>query len=163
MATQKPEFLCGSQQLCRADYETSTLAETLEFTNRQSIISRVYFPPLWWGAAIAHSISTLFIVIGLAGAIAWLAAGGTANLILAGCLVLLLLQLLNAALMLGSVPQMLPDLALQINRRRMRYLLCAPLASWMSMVNTAYSLCTRRIVWRGIRYELVSATETRVL
>lgn len=144
-------------------YESSTLAETIEFTNRQSIISRVYFPPLWWGAAIAHSLSNVFVLMGLLGLTAWLVKGGTPNLLLAGCLALIPLQCLNAVLMLDTVPNLLPGLASKLGRLRLHYVLCAPLASILSTLNTFYSLTTRQIIWRGIRYELISPTETRVI
>ncbi len=144
-------------------YEYSNLADTIEFTNRQSIISRVYFPPLWWGAAIAHSLSILLIAVGALGVVLWLAHGGLANLVMAGCLAIIPFQFLNAALMLKTLPGMLPQIAGEIDRLRWRYMATAPLATVLSLINTAHSLTTRRIIWRGIEYELVSPTETRVL
>lgn len=144
-------------------YETSTLAETLEFTNRQSIISRVYFPPLWWGAAIAHSLSVLLVIAGMFGIALWALVGGTASSIASACLVIIPLQCVNAALLLKTVPTVLPQLSGDIERLRWRYLACAPLATLLSLINTLYSVTTRQIVWRGIRYELVSPTVTRVL
>jgi len=144
-------------------FESSTLAETIEFTNRQSIISRIYFPPLWWGAALGHSFANIFVFSGIYGLIELLSGGGLAALLLACCLVLIPMQCLNAVVMLDSVPLLLPQLNSQFSKLRKYYVWCAPLASLLSLINTIYSLTTRQIVWRGIRYELVSTTETRVL
>lgn len=144
-------------------FEHSTLADTVEFTNRQSIISRIYFPPLWIGAAAAHSISALILALGVVGATLWLTHGGTANLVLSGCLAILPLQCINAAVMLRAVPQILPQIADQLKALRVHYVLSAPLATVLSLLNTSYSVTTRQIVWRGIRYEMVSPNETRVI
>lgn len=144
-------------------FESSTLAETVEFTNRQSIISRIYFPPLWWAAALGHSLANLFVVCGLYGLVQLLVGGGLSALLLAGCLLLIPLQCLNAVVMLDAVPLLLPQLREQFSKLRKYYVGCAPLASILSLINTLYSMTTRQIVWRGIRYELVSTTETRVL
>jgi hypothetical protein len=145
-------------------FESSTLAETIEFTNRQSIISRIYFPPLWWGAALGHSVANIFVFSGILGAFGLLfGEGDGAALLLACCLVLIPMQCINAVVMLDSIPELLPQLNSQFSKLRKYYVWCAPLASLLSLINTIYSLTTRRIVWRGIRYELVSTTETRVL
>jgi membrane-bound metal-dependent hydrolase YbcI (DUF457 family) len=134
-------------------YETSTLAETIEFTNRQSTISRIYFPALWWSAGLSHSLVTLFLLTGLAGLI-WWAISLAFGAVLAGALIVVLLQWLNALVMLIQVRKLFPAIAEDLRRRTVRYMLYAPLASVMSLINTIASASTRQITWRGIRYEL---------
>lgn len=143
-------------------HEDSTLSETLEFTNRQSIISRVYYPTLWWSAALAHSLVNVLTVYGLGSLLVFLSGGGVPSLLGAACLILLPLQSLNAMVLLTAVPSMIPAIAEDLKRLGWRYMYCAPLASMMSLVNTLYSATTRKIVWRGVGYELISPTKTIV-
>lgn len=143
-------------------HEGSSVLETLEFTNRQSVISRVYFPFLWWSAAIVHSFANLLPLYGLGCVIAYVLTGDPAWLVGGGCLVLLPLSVANAGLLLQSVKKLLPSISGELERLRWRYMLCAPLASLLSLVNTIYSSSTRTIHWRGICYELRSPSETIV-
>ncbi len=144
-------------------YEASTLAETLEFTNRQSVISRVYFPPLWWSTAIGHALANVLLIYGFFSLGAWFYIGSTDFLIGAGCLLLSPLQLVNAAWLFGSLPALLPQLTEEVRTLRWHYIFSAPMASILTLINTLYSLTTRRITWRGIQYELCSPTKTRVI
>jgi cellulose synthase/poly-beta-1,6-N-acetylglucosamine synthase-like glycosyltransferase len=144
-------------------YEPSTLAETVEFTNRQSVISRVYFPPLWWSTAIGHATASVLVVYGAVSLCAWLHGGNAGFLLGSACLLLLPLQMGNAAWLFGSVRALLPQLARELEALRWHYILMAPLASFLTLVNTLHAATTRRITWRGVRYELRSPAETIVL
>jgi ceramide glucosyltransferase len=144
-------------------YEASTLADTLEFTNRQSVISRVYFPPLWWSTAIGHAAANVLVLYGMFSLGLW-ARGGNADFLLgAACLLLLPLQLCNAAWLFGLVRELLPQLSRELDALRWHYIFTAPLASFLTLINSLHAATTRRITWRGIRYELRSSVETVVL
>jgi ceramide glucosyltransferase len=144
-------------------HENSTLAQTIEFTNRQSLISKIYYPPLWWGAAIGHSLGCFFVLYGLANLAVWLAVGGLAPLIGSACLMMIPLQWVNALWLLGAVREILPSLSDSINRLRWHYMFIANLAPFLSLINTIHSLFTNQITWRGIRYEMRSPQETVIL
>jgi len=145
-------------------YEPSTVAEAIEFTNRQSVISRVYFSPLWWGAALGHSSANFLTAYGLFCLAMFARTGAAQWLVGAGCLVVLPAQLINAASLLGPVCSLLPEaVAREVRQQRWLYVFTAPLTSVMSLINTLHSSMTRRIVWRGVGYELRSTTETVVL
>lgn len=145
-------------------YESSTLAETLEFTNRQSLISRVYFPPLWWGTAIGHALANVLMLYGLASLGLWVHTDNPAFLLGFACALLLPIQLANAAWLFGSARDLLPaTVREELERRRWYYVLAAPLASIMTLLNTVHSATTRRMMWRGVQYELRSPTETIVV
>jgi ceramide glucosyltransferase len=151
-------------QCMAVSYESSTLTETLEFTNRQSLISRVYFPPVWWGAAVGHAAVNLLIAYGALNLIIWTTVGGTAWPVGALCMIALPLQWINAYWLFDSIPNLLPErIQSEVRRLRWRYVLTAPLASLMTLVNTTNAAMSRRITWRGITYELRSATETIVV
>jgi len=151
-------------QCIAVSYEASTVAETLEFTNRQSVISRIYFPPLWWGTAFGHASANLLLGYGFVSLGLWAQGGDTGFLIGSACLLLLPLQLANAAWLFGSARDLLPaQVRPQLDELRWHYVLIAPLASLMTLINTAHAACTRRITWRGIGYLLRSPAETVVI
>lgn len=145
-------------------YESSTLSETLEFTNRQSLISRVYFPPLWWGTAIGHALANVLMFYGLVSVALWANTPNTAYLLGSACTLLLPMQLANAAWMFGAAKGLLPaSVRDELDRLRWHYVFTAPLASLMTLFNTVHAVTTRRMTWRGIQYELRSPTETIVV
>jgi hypothetical protein len=150
-------------QCIAVSYEASTLPETLEFTNRQSLISRIYFPPLWWGTAVGHASANVLMLYGLVSLAVWAHGGGAAFIVGAGCLLLLPLQLANAAWLFGSARELLPQLRKELDGLRWHYVFTAPLASLMTLINTLHAATTRRITWRGVQYELRSPVETVVL
>ena len=51
----------------------------------------------------------------------------------------------------------------ELRTRWWRYLLAAPVASWIYGLNVVRSMLSRRITWRGITYEMVSPTQTRII
>lgn len=145
-------------------YEASTLGETLEFTNRQSLISRVYFPAVWWGAAVVHASVNVLISYGAISAAVWATGGGTAALAGTACLLPLPLQMVNAWWLFGSLRGLLPlRIRDEAEALRWHYVFMAPLASVMTLVNTVHAATHRRITWRGITYELRSPTETIIV
>lgn len=145
-------------------YEASTLPATLEFTNRQSLISRVYLPPLWWSTAVGHASANLLVVYGAACLGLWAATSGATSAIGALCLLLLPLQMINASWLFGSILGLLPtQIHAEVRRLRWNYVRTAPIASAMTLLNTLHSSRTRRMTWRGITYELRSPTETVVV
>lgn len=143
--------------------EASTLAQTIEFTNRQSLISRIYFPPLWWGAAIGHSLGSFLVLYGAVSLALFALTGIGAFGIGVACLLMVPLQWLNALWLLNVIKKILPKLAGDLERLKWHYFFTASLAPFLSLVNTVNSLLTNRITWRGIQYELRSPTETIVL
>ncbi|MBK8576224.1 MAG: glycosyltransferase [Elusimicrobia bacterium] len=144
-------------------HESSTLAQTVEYTNRQSVISRVYMPSLWWSAAIGHSIGCFFMLVGLTNLLMWCVHGGAASLLGSACLLMVPLQWVNALWLLGAVREMLPQLSDPLARLKWHYMFAASLAPFLSLTNTINSLFTNRITWRGIQYEMRSPWETVIL
>lgn len=144
-------------------YESSTVAETIEFTNRQSIISRIYFPSLWWMAALAHSSTNILLLYGLVSFVFWCASGSMAALIGSFCCLLLVLQMANAWLLIHKAQDLMPQLRKKLQLLLPHYMIAAPLTTLLSLVNTLYSLTTNRITWRGVCYEMRSPSETIVI
>ncbi len=135
----------------------------LEFTNRQIIITRVYAPRLWAMAALAHLLYCVTILLGIALTFAAWLVGAPGVHILLLTLVMALLAAAKGYLRLVAVGELLPAWEEKLLAYGWAWTLLAPLVPFLYLWNSLVAAFTRRIVWRGIRYELVSANQTRIL
>jgi cellulose synthase/poly-beta-1,6-N-acetylglucosamine synthase-like glycosyltransferase len=143
-------------------YET-TGRGLIEFTNRQIIITRVYSPRLWFGALLSH-----LSYCGTLGFAAWVILSRMFedspwfSLALLALLIPLLAAL-KGAMRLVAVLEILPDWSAKLLEWNWAWSLLAPLVPFLYFWNTLIAAFSRRIRWRGIRYELVSPNQTRIL
>lgn len=147
-------------------HEDCTFGQMLEWTNRQTIIAKVYHPALWWKIAIAHGVGNAILCLGLGLLIARLLGVHHDPLVLAASLMMLAIvpmEMLNAKVLMPAILDMLPDRRPQLADRFWTYCLLAPAASLLALVNTVFSLGTNRITWRGVTYDMRSPTETVVV
>jgi hypothetical protein len=159
------------------------LDSALEFTRRQVTITRVYDPHAWWAGMASQSL----FVLGFFGGIVWAAcrvlawaiehggpditdsAGASSQPMLgalsliASVIIIYVLGLLKGRLRLEAATLMLPEAAADLRRMRMVFYLLWPLVSIVFLYDFAASALTRKIMWRGIRYEMRSPTETVVI
>ncbi|HZI20549.1 MAG TPA: glycosyltransferase family 2 protein [Pyrinomonadaceae bacterium] len=143
--------------------EDCTAGALFEFTTRQLKITRVYAPQLW----LVVLFSNLLFVAAFWGGLALAAARAAAGREFVGPLaVVATIFLLGAAKSL--VRWRAVALALAPYRERLRRGLWAHLTLWpltavLFLFNALAALVSRRIEWRGIRYELKSATQTIIV
>jgi cellulose synthase/poly-beta-1,6-N-acetylglucosamine synthase-like glycosyltransferase len=133
--------------------------ELLEFTNRQLKITRVYAPHLWRPLLIGSLLFCLVFFGGIALVIARA---------LLGLSYLPVLILLVAIFLLGAAKAFVrfKVVELALNQRLqglLAHLFLWPLASALYLVNALTAACSRRIKWRGITYELKSASEAVII
>ncbi len=135
----------------------------MQFTNRQIIITRVHAPRLWAIAAAAHLLycATLLLGIGLMLQ-AWI-AGTTAMDIFLLALAVALLAAGKGYLRLMAVAELLPAWKEKLLAYGWAWTLLAALVPFIYLWNFLVAAFTRRIVWRGICYELTSPGQTRIL
>jgi cellulose synthase/poly-beta-1,6-N-acetylglucosamine synthase-like glycosyltransferase len=137
--------------------------ELIEFTTRQLKITRVYAPHLWKAVLVG---SFLFVTVFFGGLALTL---GRAALGLS-----YLTPLLFVALIFGLgtakayVRWRAVMLALAAHSKELRpglpaQLLLWPVASVLYLYNALSAAFSRRIIWRGITYELKSPTETVII
>ena len=140
----------------------ATLSQLLEFTTRQLKITRVYAPRVWQLTAVSNLLFNLTVW----GGLAWLCTSGGR-----GALNFLLALFLFTTLALGALTGMmratiaahlLTEDRQKIITHRWLYALCAPLVPLVYLYNITVSAFSRRIVWRGIGYEMVFADVTRI-
>jgi len=149
-----------------ASHEESSWSAFLNWANRQIIITRVYMPHLWVMGLAAYLLYALTVLLGL-GLLVWpapLIANARQRILVAG--ILLVIHLLGVAKgRIRSIVarEIFPEEADLLRRRGACYWQLAPLVPWVMLVNFVTAGATRRIEWRGIRYELRSREEVRVL
>jgi hypothetical protein len=66
-------------------------------------------------------------------------------------------------LRLVAVTEALPSARTQIMGQSWIYILLGVFIAFLYVVNFAMSLITRKIRWRGVGYEVISPTQTRIL
>lgn len=158
MKTAKMPIVFVPQALT-ASFGNCTFPQLIEFTNRQMKITRVYAPKLW---AMSFAGSGLFLAVVIASIIVAL-FGGDASLrifavaILAG---ILGLSLAKSIVRLDAVKLALPQHTetLDVQARWLHILFL--LAPALFFYNSIAALVSRKIEWRGIRYEMRSHDET---
>ncbi len=159
-----------------ASHGDGSLEEIVEWTNRQLILTKVYYPELWmraihraillsfWLAAVLFSLAA-FCLTGSQEWLLSLAAGF--SLIPVELFFLIKAQGLWKRVLLANLPSPATDdereLQAAFDKTLIRSIMAIPLAHLILPSMTLYSLLTNRIKWRGVLYELKSPTETVVV
>ncbi len=135
----------------------------LNFTNRQITITRVYASKVWFAGAFSHFLYCAAIILGIAQIIQLISIG---QLWLTTSLVLILIMLLAAVkgtVRWIAVTDLLPAYKQKLQAYAWAWTLLAPLVPFLYAINFATSAFSRRIKWRGIRYNLKSASQTEIV
>jgi ceramide glucosyltransferase len=137
--------------------------ELIEFTNRQILITRVYSPRRWMMGAIAHlsyCVTLLYALVVIFGVMFEGDPWGQLALI---TMVIPLLSAMKGVLRTIAVNELLPEWKPKLREWGWVWPVLAPVVPFLYAWNFLMSLTTKRIRWRGIRYELVSPSITRIL
>lgn len=135
----------------------------LEFTNRQITITRVYSPRRWRLGALAHGGYSVTMICAVVAIFITMAGGDPWFQLALIALAIPLLAAMKGALRIIAVNELLPEWKPEFDRWSWTWMALAPLVPFLFAWNFLVSLATRRIRWRGIRYELVSVDKTRIL
>lgn len=150
-------------QALTASVDNCTFREMLEFTTRQMKITRVYSPSLWklsfFGSGLFNLVLLLsFLNIGLTSptnASFWIAA--------ATIILVFFFSIGKSWLRFNAVREIFADrgydLSGQVLLQNTLWLLCPAIF----LYNSIAAGLSRQMTWRGIRYDMVSPTETRIL
>jgi len=140
-----------------------TRSDLLEFTNRQITIARVYSPRQWLLGAAAHAGYSLTLIFAAAIIVITMAGGDPWIQLALVTLVVPLLAAMKGALRTVAINELLPDWKPQLNEWSWAWTALAPVVPFLFAWNFAVSLVSKRIRWRGLRYELLSPGSTRLL
>jgi cellulose synthase/poly-beta-1,6-N-acetylglucosamine synthase-like glycosyltransferase len=150
-------------QCLTPSFEDCTLGELFEFTNRQMKITRAYAAHLWKGVLMGSALFALVFLGGLVlvSARALLGLSFATPLFLLA--VIFVMGAMKAHLRLAAVRLAIPDARLRSAGTTLAHLTLWPLASLLYLCNCLSAAVSRRIAWRGITYELKSASETVII
>jgi ceramide glucosyltransferase len=151
-----PECMVPTMYDCNAE-------GLLEFTNRQIIITRVYESRLWSLGGLAHALYCSAIVLGVGLYFRNMISGAPAVHLLLLAMVPPVLSMARGVLRLTAVMELLPELKSKLLADGWIWTFLAAVVPFLALWNSIIALFTRQIRWRGIRYELISASETRIL
>ena len=135
----------------------------LEFTNRQMLITRVYSLKRWLMGALAHWAYSLTLIYAAVVILISMISGDTWIELALIALVIPLLAAMKGALRTVAVDELLPQWRGPLKKWNWVWMLLAPIVPFLFAWNFGASLVSKRMRWRGVRYELVSATTTRIL
>ncbi len=148
-------------QALTATVEDCSFSELLEFTTRQMKITRVYAPNLWT-ASFAGSV--LFSFTFLTGVLLlFFVCGWQFWTTLAFLLVIFALGMGKAYLRLSAVKLVLKSYEKELNQSFLWQTTLWTITPILFFYNDCAALLSRKIVWRGIEYELKSASETVII
>lgn len=146
-----------------ASLEDCNLRELVEFTTRQLKITRVYAPHLWRLVLVSNLLFVLAFFGGAALAAGRAAAGLPFAWPLSLVAVIFLLGMWKSFFRLRAVALALEDQHERLRAGVWAHLLLWPFAAALFLYNALAAGFSRRIVWRGITYELKSPMETEII
>jgi ceramide glucosyltransferase len=137
--------------------------ELLAFTSRQMILTRVYSPRRWMLAALAHLTYCVTMVFSGCMIFSSMITGDSWMGMTLLASVVVLLAAAKGALRAVAVQDLLREWRGKCEQWSWAWIALAPVVPFLFLWNFIVSAFERRILWRGVRYQLVSATQTRVL
>lgn len=140
-----------------------TGSQLIEFTNRQIQITKMYSPRRWRMGALAHLSYSITFLFALLFTFNTMVEGDPWLQLALMILVIPLLAAMKGAIRTIAVNELLPEQRTRLREWGWVWSLLAPIVPFLFSWNFIISLVSKRIRWRGIRYELVSPGETRVL
>jgi cellulose synthase/poly-beta-1,6-N-acetylglucosamine synthase-like glycosyltransferase len=152
----------------------ASLTEIVDWTNRQLILTKVYYPALWWKAMLRATVLALWLLIELYCLASFL-FGGHLEYLNAALIGLLLwpVELYFLFQAQGLWKNVLSDSVASLSEQEKideaydktlwRFTIMLPLAHLLLPWLTLYSMLTNKISWRGVKYELKSPSEIVVV
>ncbi len=145
-------------QALTATVENCSFRQLLEFSTRQMKITRVYAEHLWKAALIGSLVFSVVFWMGVA--LLFFLSGFHFALTLFLVTLIFALGAGKAFWRLKAVKLILKDYEPELNRQFLSHLTLWTITPPLYFYNSVCALFSRKIVWRGIEYELKSATKT---
>ena len=150
-------------QAITATIESCSLGQLLEFTTRQMKITRVYMPHLW---LMSFFGSTLFCGVMLSAFLIVVLSRENTFAVWAAIATLVLVSAFSIGkswLRLKAIRMTLPQYERELSRQFLTQNTLWLLTPALFLYNSIAALLSRRMIWRGTRYELKSPTETVII
>ncbi len=160
-AANRPIVFCS--ECFAATLNPWTWQDLLEFTNRQMLITRVYSHRRWLVGGLMNLAYALTMLYAGCVILYSMMDGDPWSHLLLVALAVPLLAAMKGALRVVAINEAIPEWKGKLQETSWSCLLLAPVVPFLFVWNFIASLLSRRIRWRGIRYELVSPNVTRIL
>jgi len=157
----KPIVFCP--ECLAATVHPWTGAELLDFSTSQIVITRVYSPRRWLLGMISHFAYVLTLAYAAFVILVAMVDGDPWGQLALLALAIPLISAMKGALRTAAINELLPEWRSQLQEWPWVWIALAPVVPFLFAWNFLVSLTTRRIRWRGIRYELVSPSVTRII
>ena len=150
-------------QALTASVEDCSLTETVEFTNRQMKITRVYATPLWLmsfvGSGVFNAVmltAILIVIFNRTNSLpVWISLG--VLVFITAC------SIGKAWLRLATVRLVMTEHEAELERQFWTQNTLWLLSPALFFINSVAAWMSRRMTWRGITYELKSPSETVII
>ncbi|HZE69550.1 MAG TPA: glycosyltransferase family 2 protein [Pyrinomonadaceae bacterium] len=146
-----------------ASFEDYHFQQLFEFTTRQLQITRVYAPQFWQSALAGGVLFNSFFFGGLALVVARMVFGYSVFTLLILLGIVFILGAAKAYVRWHAVSIPLAGYRTEMRRSLPAHILLWPFGSLLFLYNATIAAFSRRIVWRGIGYELKSPTEAVII
>ena len=150
-------------QALTASVENCSLRECLEFTTRQIKITRVYASNLWLLSFIGAGLFNLVFIWGIFNLIFYSPNTIAFWFSLISLFLVSILSIGKSWLRLNAVKLVLKDYENQLNKQFWTQNTLWIISPALFFYNAFCALISRKINWRGIKYELDSPTKTRII
>lgn len=148
-------------QCLTATVEDCTFGELTEFSTRQMKITRVYAANLWKASFIGSFLFTATFWSGVA--LLFFVSGWHFWFILTFVTVIFSLGAFKARLRLTAVKLVLKDFEKELNRQFFWQITLWTIAPAVYFYNCCCALLSRKIIWRGIEYNLSPLDATEII
>ena len=136
--------------------ERRTWKQIIEFTNRQIVMTfRMGLKAQWWGTLLVLLPKALLVL----GSIPFMIFYSERFLLV---LLVPFIEIQSFRIFSRNLPRWLRDTP-KIRETLRTAALVVPIAMFLAGLNAVYALFQNKIVWGGVRYEILSATRCRVL
>jgi ceramide glucosyltransferase len=140
-----------------------TWGEMLEFTTRQLKITRVYDRGTWNMAALGHVSYCITALYATPVILMEMINGDPWSQLALVALIVPLLSAAKGALRWVAVSDVLPEWKKPLGDWSWAWIVLPAVVPVLVTCNVLAALVSRKICWRGIRYELISPNQTRIL
>ena len=144
-------------------FPAADFADLLDFTNRQILITRVYAPRLWLPGAATHLLYSVTLLLGVFVTLDSMFASRPAFPLVVLTFLPMILAAIRGVLRLRAIAEILPVWKPRLMETAWIWTILPIFVPFLYVVNFTRSLFTRKMRWRGIQYELISPTQTRIL
>ena len=146
-----------------ASIEDCSMRELFEFTTRQMKITRVYAPNLWKLSFIGSGLFNLVMISALLIMIFSTTNGVAVVVAMFTLLMVTVFSVGKSFYRMKAVELALPQYQAKLRRQMLPQMVLWSVTPTLFFCNCFAAWMSRRVIWRNTKYEMISATETRIL